>query len=211
MESLDQFDEFPMEIPLEYNPEPTNHLEGQQIQTSRQFESHTSDCGRMPHIPTSSTYRSNPMGWINPYESPEAELERLINEWNEPQMPFSHDWGEAETAYGELNPDMTQPDIYLLSQMSWPTVNLQNDGMFDSIDSQTLFPESYDCTTGFAATWNYPTPLSIAPSTGSDQYSHHYKPDAMPETSPSSAQRSRNALYICEICSRTYPKQHLLK
>lgn len=211
MANLYQFDQIPMEIHREYNLDSASRLDYQQTQSSRQLESNTSDCGRMPHTQHQRTPPPISMDWTNGYESPEAELERLMNKWNKTQIHFSHDWGENGTAYGELNADMTQTDIYSPSQLSWPLGNLQSDGMFDSLPCQALLLESYDYSTALPASWSYPIPGPSLPLAGGDQYNSLYESDATLEASRSSAQSSRNAVHICEICSRTYPKQHLLK
>jgi hypothetical protein len=211
MANLYELDQFQMEIHQEYNLNSASHLEYQQTQSSRQLERNTSDRGRMPHTLISTISPPTSVDWTNGYESPEAQLEYLMNEWNEIQIPFSHDWGETGTACGDLNLDMDQTDIYSPSQLCWPLGNLQSDGMFNSLPFQDPLPESYDYSTTLAASWNYPTPGLSPLSAVRDQYNNPYESDAILETSRSSAQNSQKAVYICEICSRTYPKQHLLK
>jgi hypothetical protein len=211
MANLHQLGQIPMEFPREHDPEPTIHLQYQQTLPSRQFESDTSDRGKMPHMPTSSISPSNSMDRIYSYENPDSEMDKLANEWSETQILFGHDWGETETTYGELNPGMAQAEVCSPSQLFWPLGNLQSDGTFDNFSFQGALPENCYLTPALPASWNYPTPVSSTLSANGDQYNYYYEPNTIPEISHTTAQPPPKASYICETCGRTCPKEHILK
>jgi hypothetical protein len=211
MANLYQLDKFPTEIHHEYNLDSASHLDYQQIQSFRQLESNTSDRGRMPHTLTPMTPPFTSMDWTNSYESPEAELELPMNEWNETQIHFSHDWGEMESAYSELNLGTAQAEVCSPSELFWPLGNLQGDSTFDNFSFQTALPESCYLTPALQASWYYPNPVPSTPSGNSDQNNSYYEPNGIPDTSSAIAQTPPKANYICETCGRICLKQHLLK
>jgi hypothetical protein len=211
MANLYQFDHFPTEIHHEYNLDSASHLEYQQTQSFRQLESNTSDRGRMPHTLTPTIPPSISMDWTNSYESPETELECPMNEWIETQIPFSHDWGEVELAYGELNPGMAQAEVCSPSELFWPLDNLQSDGNFDNFSFQAALPGNCYLTPALPASWNSPIPVPSTPSSNSGQYNYYHEPKGIPETSRAIVQIPPKASYTCETCGRICPKQHLLK
>jgi len=150
------------------------------------------------------------MDWTNSYESPEAELELPMNEWNETQIHFSHDWGEMESAYSELNLGTAQAEVCSPSELFWPLGNLQGDSTFDNFSFQTALPESCYLTPALQASWYYPNPVPSTPSGNSDQNNSYYEPNGIPDTSSAIAQTPPKANYICETCGRICLKQHLL-
>jgi hypothetical protein len=210
MENLYQIDQFPMEIHDDYNPEFASHLDYQQTQNSRQLESNTSDCGRLPHIPIYSTSLSTIMDGTNFYLSPDFDIDRLVNEWSETHMVSSHDWGETQLAYGELNPDIAQAEFYSLSQPFWPLDNLQSDTTLGDFSFQDALPGSCYPNQALSAPWNYSTPVPSTPSANSDQF-NYYESQRISEKSRDTAQPTPKAGYMCETCDVTYNKLHLLK
>jgi hypothetical protein len=208
MENLYQLGQFPMEIHHDYNPETASHLDYQQTQSSQQLESNKSNRGRLPQISISSTSLSTTMDWTNSYPTPNFDMDCLVDEWSETQMIFSHDWGETQTAYVELDPSMAQAEFYSPSQPFWSLDNLQSDSTFDDFSSQSTLPGSCYPT---QASWNYPTLVPSTPSANSDQHNHYPESIKILEKSRATAQPSPKAGYICETCGVTYNKLHLLK
>jgi hypothetical protein len=208
MENLYRFDQFQVEIHHDYNPESASHLDYQQTQSSQQLESNTSNRGRLPHIPISSTSLSTTMDWTNSYLTPDFDMDCLVNEWSETHMIFNHDGGGTQTAYVELDPSMAQTEFYSPSQLFWSLDNLQSDNTFDDFSSQSTLPGGCYPTQAF---WNYPTPVPSPPSANSDQHNHYPESIKIPEKSRATAQPSQKAGYMCETCGVIYNKLHLLK
>jgi hypothetical protein len=211
MENLYQLDQLSMEIPYDYNPRSESHLDYQQTQSSRQFESNTYNPNRLPHIPISSTSLPTTMDWTNSYPIPDFNMDSLANEWSETQMVFGHDWGETQIAFDELNPLTAQAEFHLPSQQFWPLDNLQSDNMFDEFPSEDGLLGSRYPTQALLTTWNYPTPIPRTPSTNSGQ--HNYQPELneILEKPCATAEPWAKTGYTCETCGRTYNKSYLLK
>lgn len=212
MENLHQLDQFPMEMYQDYNIESASHLDYHLLPSSRQLESNTSDCGRMPHIPTSLTSLSITTDWTDSYPNSGFDMDLLFNEWSETETLLGHDLGEMQMAHDENNPVMVQTELNSSSQPFWPLEILQIDDRFDSFSSQCFtLPESCFPTQEFSTSWNSPTTIPSTLSSKSDESNYYPKACETPEASRATDQPLLNAGYICETCSTTYKKLHLLK
>jgi hypothetical protein len=210
MENLHQLAQFSTETHHDYNFESESHPNYMRIHSSQQLEKNTSDRGRIPHIPASSTSLSITMDCTNSYPSPPFDMNFMVNEWTENQMCFGHDWSETQIALSEFHSGMAQAEFYLQSEPFWPLENLQSDTMLDSLLSQGTLPESGYDTQELPAFWNYSTPIASTPPANSDRHSYPEAYEIL-EKSCTPAQPSPKAGYMCEVCGVTCNKLHLLK
>jgi hypothetical protein len=210
MENLTQFNQFPMELDNDYNPEYSSHCDYMQLQTPRELECNINDSGRIPLIPIPSTSLSS-MDWTNSYPNQDFDLDHMAHEWSETRFDFDHDWADMEIANIDLNPAMAQTQVYSPSQMFWPLDDLQTDNMFNSISPPAVLPPKCYPAQMLLASRTYPTPESSTASANSNQFDYYDGSNESSETSRAPLKALSKPSYICETCGVEYSRRHLLK
>lgn len=202
--------QLPNKLVAKHNQARLAQTEWQHIQNTRWFDNPniTEPC-IMPYTQTPPIFPCNSMNLAENYTQTEAELEHLLDDWNASQLLFNNDWGETQMTHIEHDSNPTLNNIYPTTENFWPLANLEIDSMLYDFFPQNTLPESTFCAPSAPSLPQPSVPSSFAAT--SYQLDFLYAPTELVAKSLSNASPTSDTTYTCSACSKTFPKQHLLK